>query len=336
MVPIPQQPNADLLADAARRLALGELVAFPTETVYGLGADALNPEAVARIFAAKGRPAWNPVIVHVADVLGARAVTATWPLPAQQLAEAFGPGPLTLVLPKHAAVPDVVSAGLDAVAVRVPAHPVALALLRAFGKPIAAPSANRFTQVSPTTAAHVVSSLGDRVQLVIDGGACEVGIESTVVDLAGEMPTILRPGVISREQLEAVLGTTVRTAKAPTDTAAPTVNTPQRSPGMAARHYAPRAAVWLLHHDNRDEIVAALATWRADGPIVALLRSFTLGNTTPHTVVPMPDDPRDYARSLYAALHAADAAQASLVIIELPPNTGAWDGVRDRLTRAAR
>ena len=335
-MPIPQQPNADLLADAARRLDRGELVAFPTETVYGLGADALNAEAVARIFAAKGRPAWNPVIVHVADVLGARAVTATWPGAAQQLADAFWPGPLTIVLPKHDSVPDIVSAGLDAVAVRVPAHPVALALLRAFGKPIAAPSANRFTQVSPTTAAHVVSSLGDRVQLVIDGGACEVGIESTVVDLAGEMPTLLRPGVISREQLEHVLGTPVGTANTPADPAAPPVSTPQRSPGMAERHYAPRAAVWLLHHDNRDELNAAMAVWQADGPIVALLRSLTLGNTAPHTVVPMPDDPRDYARALYAALHAADAAHASLVIIELPPNTGAWDGVRDRLTRAAR
>ncbi|MCC6241604.1 MAG: threonylcarbamoyl-AMP synthase [Gemmatimonadaceae bacterium] len=341
-MPIPQQPDAQLLAEAARLLDRGELVAFPTETVYGLGADALNADAVARIFAAKGRPAWNPVIVHVADISAARAVTASWPPSAQRLAEKFWPGPLTLVLPKHARIPDVVSAGLDAVAVRVPAHPVALALLRAFGRPIAAPSANRFTQLSPTTAAHVVNSLGDRVQLIIDGGPCEVGIESTVIDLAGDVPTILRPGVISREQLEQALGATVRIASPPAragtnDAAsAPDVGTPQRSPGMAARHYAPQATVWLLHPGNRDELVDAMTTWNAKGPIVALLRSLSLGQGSPHTVVAMPEEPRDYARALYAALHAADATAASLVIVEQPPDSDAWAGVRDRLTRAAR
>jgi L-threonylcarbamoyladenylate synthase len=198
-------PDAAVIADAAARLQAGQLVAFPTETVYGLGANALDPAAVQRIYAAKGRPAWNPVIAHVPSIEAARALAREWPASAQVLAEAFWPGPLTLVVPKAAHVPEVATAGLDAVAVRVPAHPVALALLRAAAMPIAAPSANRFTQISPTTAWHVVQSLGDRVPLVLDGGPCSVGIESTVVDCTGEEVIILRPGMLGRESLERVL-----------------------------------------------------------------------------------------------------------------------------------
>lgn len=357
VVPVtPAAPDPAIIADAAARLRAGELVAFPTETVYGLGANALDADAVARIYAAKGRPAWNPVIAHVATLEAARALARTWPPAADALARRFWPGPLTLVVPKAPQVPDVATAGLDAVAVRVPDHPVALALLTAAGVPVAAPSANRFTQVSPTTADHVVRSLGDRAPLVLDGGACAVGIESTVVDCTGDEVVILRPGMLGRESLEAALaplGITVRHAVRTVahDRAAHEVepaDTP-RSPGMADRHYAPRADVWLFTTAQRSEIHQALLRWhdeqRASGrplpPVHALVRTGPLRSapallaTAVHTVL-MPEPPAEYARSLYAALHAADEAGAALVLIEAPPPDSAWDGVRDRLTRAAR
>ncbi|MBL0173213.1 MAG: threonylcarbamoyl-AMP synthase [Gemmatimonadaceae bacterium] len=338
----PVHPDPASIARAVEVLAAGELLAFPTETVYGLGASALDAEAVARIFAAKGRPAWNPVIAHVADVSGARALTSVWPKEAQRLADAFWPGPLTIILPRHARVPEIVTAGRDAVGVRVPAHPVALALLRAFNGPIAAPSANRFTRVSPTTAAHVADSLGDRVSCILDGGPCTVGIESTVVDLSGSTPTVLRPGMITRAQLAAVLErpvdvATVRVAAdgASTDS--------QRSPGMSDRHYAPAADTWLFDPAQPAEIVAALASARdrvGVGRVVALLMQQplrdALGLTPDDVVVPMPQDPEAYARALYSALHAADARGAVIVIIERPPETEAWSAIRDRLARATR
>lgn len=338
----PMHPDPERIAEAARLLAHGELVAFPTETVYGLGADGLTSDAVARIFAAKGRPAWNPVILHVGDTASAKALTAHWTDDAQRLADAFWPGPLTLVLPKRASVPDLATAGLDAVAVRVPSHPVALALLRAFGRPIAAPSANRFTQVSPTTAEHVIGSLGDRIACVLDGGACDVGIESTVVDLSRAMPTILRPGMITPQQLEGVLQRPVGRVShhvplEQEDTAG------QRAPGMGARHYAPRADVWLFDRAQEAEVAAALADAPHDaprhaaaGPVVGLLMQAQVPLPTDGIVVTMPDDPARYARALYAALHQADAAGARLVVIERPPETDDWLAIHDRLTRAAR
>ena len=349
-------PEAAVIADAAARLQAGELVAFPTETVYGLGANALDPAAVQRIYAAKGRPAWNPVIAHVPSIEAARALAREWPASAQVLAEAFWPGPLTLVVPKAAHVPEVATAGLDAVAVRVPAHPVALALLRAAGVPIAAPSANRFTQISPTTAWHVVQSLGDRVPLVLNGGPCSVGIESTVVDCTGEEVIILRPGMLGRESLERVLaplGMPVRHAVrriAHDLTALPQgPDAIPRSPGMADRHYAPRADVWLFDTAQRAEIEEALERWHAERqrddqgavPVHALVRTGPLGNgdrPLPDHVQQrlMPDDPATYARTLYSALHDADQANAGLILIEAPPDAPGWDGVRDRLTRAAR
>ncbi|MBU6365517.1 MAG: threonylcarbamoyl-AMP synthase, partial [Gemmatimonadetes bacterium] len=199
----------EAIRDAAAALRRGELVAFPTETVYGLGANALDPEAVARVYAAKGRPAWNPLIAHVADVAAARALARHWPPAAERLAAACWPGPLTLVLPKAAHVPDAVTAGRDAVGIRVPDHPVALALLHEAGVPVVAPSANRFTQVSPTTAGHVQEALGDRVAHILDGGPCQVGIESTVLDLTQDPPAILRPGMLDARQLAALLGAPV-------------------------------------------------------------------------------------------------------------------------------
>ena len=362
VVPVnPVAPEPEVMAQAAERLRAGGLVAFPTETVYGLGANALDAEAVARIYAAKGRPAWNPVIVHVATRDAARAVSRAWPASAERLAEAFWPGPLTLVVPKAAHVPALTTAGLDAVAVRVPDHPVALALLAAADVPMAAPSANRFTQVSPTTAAHVERSLGDRVPLILDGGPCAVGIESTVVDCTGDEVVILRPGMLGRERLEAVLAPlgipvrlALRTVAHDRDPAAVGDEAAPRAPGMADRHYAPRADVWLFPASQQADVARALAHWSRDHdgattataaaprpPVYALLRTARLGGDdtapmAPPIVVRMPDDPATYARHLYGALHDADAAGAALILIEAPPDEAAWDGVRDRLTRAAR
>jgi L-threonylcarbamoyladenylate synthase len=232
MATVPAAPSA--ISEAARLLRAGELVAFPTETVYGLGAHALDERAVRKVFEAKGRPSYNPLIVHVAALDHARRVTAAWPTAAQRLAERFWPGPLTLVLPKSAVVPSIVTAGLDTVAVRVPAHPVALALIREAGIPIAAPSANRFTELSPTTARHVEKSLADRVAMIVDGGPTAVGIESTVVDLTHGTPIVLRPGAISADDLGSVIGAIAHPA------ADPTGDAPRPSPGMMQRHYAPR------------------------------------------------------------------------------------------------
>ncbi|WP_337171841.1 L-threonylcarbamoyladenylate synthase [Gemmatimonas aurantiaca] len=359
----PVHPDPSALAEAAALIRAGELVAFPTETVYGLGANALDADAVVRIYAAKGRPAWNPVIVHAANAAEARRHAATWPRSAERLAERCWPGPLTLVVPRAAHIPDVVAAGGETVALRVPAHPVALALIDAAGCPIAAPSANRFTRVSPTTAQHVVASLGDRVPLVLDGGPCTVGIESTVVDCGEDVVTILRPGMIGRETLEAALdglGIVVRHATTPavphgeamdTAMAAPTDSTAHmashvpRSPGMADRHYAPRADVWLFTPAQREEVETALReraeTTVLDGlhPVIGLLRTITFGNSSVQAMVQtiaMPAAPMAYAQALYAALHEVDARGASLVLIEAPPDEPGWDGIRDRLTRASR
>jgi L-threonylcarbamoyladenylate synthase len=329
VVPIdPVAPDPATLARAAARLRAGELVAFPTETVYGLGADALDAEAVARIFAAKGRPAWNPVIAHVAHVDQARALTTAWPDAAERLAAACWPGPLTLVLPAAPQVPAIVRAGLPAVGVRIPAHPVALGLIAAAGRPIAAPSANRFTQISPTTAAHVVRGLGDRVPLVLDGGSCPVGIESTVVDLTGSAPTILRPGAIDAERLAELLGHEVATA------ARPEGETPRLAPGQVDRHYAPSGDVWLFEPTEWGEVARALDARPADGRVGAL---WLLPRAHPAVTDPidMPVDAAGYAQALYAALHTLEARGCALLLIERPPGEPAWAGVRDRLARAA-
>ncbi len=346
----PQSPDPAAIRTAADTLTRGALVAFPTETVYGLGANGLNPDAIARIYAAKGRPAWNPVILHVATIEAAQALTRYWSHDVDRLARHFWPGPLTLVLPRAAQVPDVATAGLDAVGIRIPAHPVALALLQAVPFPIAAPSANRFTQLSPTTAAHVEASLGDRVPLILDGGPCTVGIESTVLDLCGATPTVLRPGMIDRAQLEAVLGRPVALATAAPQAAVSaddSTTAPQRSPGMADRHYAPQADVWLVETAGLAEAATGLAQRPAElgqtprGAAVVLRwsppdRDLPLPLRAGDRVVTMPASPAEYARALYAALHAADATGAALVVIEQPPATDAWHAIRDRLARAAR
>lgn len=328
IVPVdPSRPDAEAIEKAAQVIRRGGLVAFPTETVYGVGANALDPEAVARIFAAKGRPSYNPLIAHVAGVDGARALSSDWPALADLAAEAFWPGPLTLVVPRGDAVPDVLTAGLPTVAVRVPAHPVANALLEACGLPIAAPSANRFTELSPTTAEHVASGLSGRIDMVLDAGPTEVGIESTVLDLSGAEPVLLRPGSISRAALERVVGP-VRSA------AAMHGDAPRPSPGMTDRHYSPRAVLRIVEPQDRERMddLAGVARERGERVGALLLGSAPAGIDVP---VPMPADPRGYARRLYAALHELDAAGCGLVLVEQVPDDPEWAGIRDRLTRAS-
>jgi len=329
----PHHPDTSVITRAADILRAGGLVAFPTETVYGLGANALNADAVARIFDAKARPAWNPVIAHVNTVDEARALTTSWPAIATVLAKAFWPGPLTLVLPKHESVPDIVSAGLPAVAIRIPSHPVARALIAALGAPIAAPSANRFTELSPTTAAHVQESLGDRIDMILNGGPSDVGIESTVVDLTGAMPVLLRPGVISREMLTNATGVSVSLAQDDVRD-----NTPRHSPGMVERHYAPHADVWLFAGDDLHEMQQSITKEFPveSGRMSALVLDWSLSLPEHVRVIRMPNDPLAYARMLYATLHDLDQDGFTVVAIERPPARDAWAGIHDRLNRAAR
>ena len=323
----PSAPDGATLAVAANVLREGGLVAFPTETVYGLGAHALDDAAVARIYAAKGRPSYNPLIVHVADAAGARALVSDWPLSAELLARAFWPGPLTMVLPKRDMVPDAVTAGLGTVAVRVPGHPVALALLREAGIPVAAPSANRFTELSPTTAAHVADSLGDAVDIVLDGGPTTVGIESTVVDLTGPTPRVLRPGMISAAQIGEVVGAVDERPVTVEAGAA------RSSPGMVDRHYAPRARVLLFDDATREAAVTEATAAAAGGARVASVAFTPLPVTDAHV---MPRNSAAYAKRLYAELHALDELDCDLVLVERVPDEPEWAGVRDRLERAAR
>jgi len=287
---------------AAALIRAGELVAFPTETVYGLGANALDAAAIEKIFAAKGRPASSPLIVHVSSIEMAHSLVREWPESAEKLVGKFWPGPLTLVLPKQPCVPDRLTAGLDTVGVRMPVHPVALALIREAGVPIAAPSANRFTELSPTTAQHVRDSLGNRVAMVLDGGRTTVGIESTVISLAGPDAVLLRPGMVTQAEIEAVIGA-LQIQKLATAG-------PHSSPGMHARHYSPRTPLILVERGE-------------------------LPSTGRGICLHLPDDPRAYAAVLYQRLHEADAQGLDWIAIEQPPRTGEWSAIRDRLERAA-
>ena len=304
---------------AGRCLGQGGLVAFPTETVYGLGADAGNGEAIARLYAAKGRPAFNPLIAHVGDIAAARRI-AVFDAAAEKLAQAFWPGPLTLVLPKRpdSGVADLALAGLDSVAVRIPAHPVAAALLKAFGGPVVAPSANRSGHVSPTSAAHVMADLRGRIDLIIDGGACEVGVESTIVACLGE-PTLLRPGGLAREDIERVLGRAL---------AAPLVadEAPQSkeilAPGMLASHYAPRARLRLDAKAPRDD--EALLAF---GPAPAF--AGPTFNLSPRA------DLIEAAANLFSHLRALDASGAKTIAVMSVPHDGLGEAINDRLARAA-
>lgn len=332
----PAGPDPDTIAGAAARLRAGELVAFPTETVYGLGANALDAAAVARIYAAKGRPSYNPVIVHVPDIEGARRVVTEWPESAAKLAAAFWPGPLTLVLPKSPDVPDAVSAGLPLIGVRVPAHAIALALLRAAGVPVAAPSANKSNQLSPTTAAHVARALADVEGLILDGGPCAVGIESTVIDLSTDEPVLLRPGGVSVEALESVLGVKVqRPAAAATASAAQ--DAPRRSPGTLDRHYAPRAPLRLVAAGDAVALATMIDSLRLDPARIGLVAysDFDLPFRDDVIVRILPALADGYATGLFAALHELDARGVTAIVVERVPDLPIWDAVRDRLRRAA-
>lgn len=316
-------PDGAAIAAGARALAAGNLVAFPTETVYGLGADALDPDAVARVFAAKGRPTDHPLICHVASADDVTPLVAHVTPAARALAGAFWPGPLTLVMPRSDAVPDAVTGGRDTVAVRVPAHPVALALLRAFGGPVAAPSANRFGRPSPTTAADVDLELDEPVEMILDGGPCEIGIESTVLDLTTDPPQVLRPGRISAEQIAHVLGSPV----------AAEASGPARAPGMLESHYAPGARVELV---TEQEVASRAAALLTEGLRVAVLAPAAVGGLPAGVTELGPvGDPDGYAARLYAAFRRADAEGARVILAVPPPPEGIGVAVRDRLQRAS-
>jgi L-threonylcarbamoyladenylate synthase len=321
------------VSQAATLLRQGRLVAFPTETVYGLGADATNAAAVARIFSVKGRPAANPLIVHVADAKIARQYVTDWPATAQKLADIFWPGPLTLVLPKSPKIVDSATAGRSTVGLRVPDHLLALELLRAFAGPVAAPSANRSNHVSPTTAEHVRTDLGDEVDLILDGGPCHVGIESTVINLSGDKPMILRPGGISRMQIEAIIGP-VRLWSGSLKK-----DQPAASPGQAAVHYAPKATAYRFPHRDFQSV----GNWcrrhlRDDQPcaLVKLVDSATTLHTPTIQIANLPNNPAHYAQRLYALLRSLDSQGIEVILIEMPPAIDAWAAVTDRLTRATR
>jgi L-threonylcarbamoyladenylate synthase len=348
------------IARAAELLRGGRLVVFPTETVYGLGANALDADAVAKIYAVKGRPATSPLIVHVASIEMAKPLAAEWPATADLLTKKFWPGPLTVVVKKQPAIPFIVTAGLNTVGLRMPAHPVALALIRAVGIPLAAPSANRFTEISPTTAEHVRHSLGSDVDLILDGGPCEIGIESTVISLAGARPVLLRPGGISRAQLEEVVGPIASAQEASerdgeTDVPAPLAGTSSTvasegvahpSPGMHVRHYSPRTPLFLIR-DGKTR----------DGKLSEKGKGIYLQRTRPPNlptqansglewgtksgigrmvqIIQMPHSAADYAAVLYDKLHQADDAGADWIAVDLPPATPEWEAIHDRLRRAA-
>jgi len=310
------------IARAAEVLRGGGLVAFPTETVYGLGADALAPAAIAKIFLAKQRPADNPLIVHVADVDGARALVREFPALAGRAATLW-PGPLTLVLRRNERVPDATTAGQDTVALRVPDHPVALALLRACGRPLAAPSANRSGRPSPTLAQHVLADLDGRVDLILDGGPTRHGLESTVLDLTGRRPLLLRRGAVTLEQLQALLGEVDSVEDG--DEAARA-----RSPGLRHRHYAPRATVELVD-EGTGEIAVARAL--AAGQRVALVCRRDVRGVA--IVERLPDGLPAYAQALFASLRALDAAGLDRIVVEAVPEQGIGAAIMDRLRRAA-
>ncbi len=326
------------VARAAELLRAGEVVALPTETVYGLAANALDAKAVARIFEIKGRPAHNPIIVHVASLEMAQRCVADWPAVADKLARAFWPGPLTLVLPRSKEIPDIVTAGGRTVGVRWPSHPFIQAVIRECGFPLAAPSANLSNRVSPTNAGHVSKDLGNKIRLIVDGGQSQVGIESTVLDLAVSPPRVLRPGMIHGESLMAVLqgcGLQV-TGGGGERQIAGGAGKMLRSPGNLPKHYSPKAKL-------------EIGSWRGTQDLEMQITNRALQiakvHVIAHTVIPggggfgrvsvIPHDAEAFARAIYAELHECDEAGAELIIVEQLPGTNEWQAIADRLKRAA-
>lgn len=322
-------PIGDDVSRAAEILCGGGLVAFATETVYGLGANALDPRAVARVFEVKNRPRFDPLIVHVHDVSAVETLVAEYPSRARELTSRFWPGPLTVVLPKRDRVPDLVTAGLPTVAVRIPDHPLALELLRAAVVPIAAPSANPFGHVSPTRAEHVVEQLGDRIDYILDGGPCRVGVESTVLALVDDEPTLLRPGGVTLEELEAAIGP----VSVPVGDAL--ANEAAASPGMLARHYAPHTPL-AIHEAGDDEF--EFVETRA-GHRVGRLAFRPLASTTGYAAVEIlspTGDLREAAANFFAALRRLDALGLDRIVADHFPDEGLGRALNDRLRRAAR
>ena len=316
---------------AAELLRAGEVVALPTETVYGLAANALDEKAVATIFQIKGRPANNPIIVHIAGNEMAKRCVTGWPPLADKLAKAFWPGPLTLVLPRAEKIPAVVAAGGETVGVRWPAHPFIQTVIRECGFPLAAPSANLSSRVSPTNAEHVRAQLGGKIPLIVDGGQSQVGIESTVLDLTVSPPRILRPGMIHAESVAAVCGE-VQSPKSKVQS----LDSALRSPGLLAKHYSPKAKLVVL-------------SWRDDADLKFQISNFkfliSTGFIIAHTRIPsgenparvsvIPHDAEAFARAIYAELHRCDEAGAEWIVVEAPPDLPEWAGIADRLRRAA-
>lgn len=320
LIPCPVNPQT--IQQAAALLRDGKLVAIPTETVYGLGADAANPEAVVKIFQAKGRPADHPLIVHLALDRQIRDWASDIPDSAWRLASAFWPGPLTLILPKQAWVSKAVTGGQDTVGLRVPAHPVASWLLRTFGGGIAAPSANRFGRISPTLAAHVAEELGDSIDCILDGGPCLVGVESTIVDLTDRQPTILRPGRISHSQLESVLECDVALQS----------QHKIRAPGMLAAHYAPTTPALLC---RREQLIDQFDSRCAQGQRVGVLSFGEVLTDFPcQWQQHLSATPGAYEAALYQALRQLDQAQLDCILVQAPPQEEAWAAVNDRLGKA--
>jgi L-threonylcarbamoyladenylate synthase len=324
------------IARAAELLRNGRLVAFATETVYGLGANALSPAAVAGIFTAKQRPAWDPLIVHIASVQQLAAITEVSAALAPRialLASAFWPGPLTLLLPRNAHIPDAVTAGRELVGIRIPSHPAASALLEAAGLPIAAPSANLFGHTSPTTAAHVLADLNGRIDAVLDAGPTLVGLESTVLDPTQTPMVLYRPGAVTAEQVTAATGVAVRVFQPVAS------QTPQAlpSPGVGLRHYAPRAALQLLQ-GNAEALAAALEASPLPSPAVGILLPVGWTLTTQAVIQPWSrwEDPDALAATLFAGLRALDDRGVQTILAPLPPPGGLRDAIRDRLQKAAR
>lgn len=318
------------LRRAGAAIAEGKLVVIPTETVYGLGADAFNPEAVARVFEAKARPAFDPLIVHIARLDDIERIAAAFPPKARLLAEALWPGPLTMILPKRDEVPDIVTSGLDTVAVRFPVHPVARKIIEYSGTAVAAPSANPFGYISPTTATHVARTLGDRVDFIVDGGACEVGVESTVIDMSRDQPALLRPGGMPVERIRDIIGEVLMPKKK---------GGPVSSPGQLASHYAPNTGLFLFDYLSLPEALETMPAGRCAALVLDESRARALEATGKFETIftlSRDGDIREAASRLFALLHLMDGERFSAIYAERVPDMGLGRAINDRLYRASK